>query len=253
MRLALGLALLLSHSAPCLAETLIATLSSHRVMINSNYTGTSIAIFGAIESDGKTVSRATEYDAVVSVRGPSQSLVVREKERLGPFWLNRGQQKFPTAPAYLAVLASRPVNDITIAQLRQRQKIGLAAMIHSDDFTNDRGNADEPFRNALYRLKAQDGLYLESERGVTFLTPRILRAGIPLPATAPPGRYDVDITLLAGGVILANTSAQFELIKTGFEEQVGEAARDWRFTYGSFTAIVAIVFGWAANTIFRRD
>lgn len=253
MRLALCLALLLGHSAPCLAETLFATLSSHRVMINSNYTGTSLAVFGAIESDGRMVARATEYDAVVSVRGPSQSLVIWEKERLGPFWLNRGQQKFPTAPAYLAVLASRPVNDITIEQLRQRQKIGLSAMIHSVDFTNDRGSADEPFREALYRLKAQDGLYLESERGVTFLTPRIFRAGIPLPARAPPGRYDVAVTLLAGGVILANTSTQFHLVKTGFEEQVGEAARDWRFAYGSFTALIALFFGWVASTIFRRD
>jgi uncharacterized protein (TIGR02186 family) len=253
MRHVVGLMLLLSAPTPAFAEIVVASLSSHRVMINSNYTGTSLAVFGAIESDARSASRDTDHDAVVTVRGPDQSLVIREKERLGPFWLNRGQQKFSSAPAYLAVLASRSIEAITVAQLRQRQKIGLAAVIYSDDFSNDRGSEDQLFREALYRLKAQDGLYLENDRGVTFLTPRIFRAMIPLPATAPPGRYDVVVTVLAGGVVLASTSSHFELAKTGFEEQVGEAARDWRFTYGSLTAFIAIFFGWVANVIFRHD
>jgi hypothetical protein len=40
------------------AETLITSLSNHRVLINSNYTGTLIAVFGAIERDAQTVARA---------------------------------------------------------------------------------------------------------------------------------------------------------------------------------------------------
>ena len=82
---ALGLLLLLLSSlAPAQAETLITSLSNHRVLINSNYTGTQIAVFGAIERDAQTVARATGYDVVVTVRGPRQFLTVREKERLGP-------------------------------------------------------------------------------------------------------------------------------------------------------------------------
>jgi len=245
--------LLLAGAVPALAENLITSLSNHRVLINSNYTGTSIAVFGAIERDAQTVARATGYDAVVTIRGPQQFLVVREKERLGPFWLNQGQQKFPTAPAYLAVLTSRPVAEITSEQLRQRQKIGLAAIVHAPDFTNDRGGADEPFREALLRLKSRDGLYRENERGVTFLTPSIFNASIPLPAIAPPGTYDVEVMLLADTVILARTLTHFELVKTGFEQQVGDVARDWSLLYGLAAALLALFFGWTANTVFRRD
>ena len=86
-------------------------------------------VFGAIERDAQTVSRATEYDAVVTVRGPSQYLVVREKEQMGPVWINQEQQKFPLAPSYLTVLTSAPIEDITSPQLRQRQKIGIRAII----------------------------------------------------------------------------------------------------------------------------
>lgn len=252
---ALGILLfVLAFAGSASAETLITSLSNHRVLINSNYTGTSIAVFGAIERDAQTVARATGYDIVITVRGPRQSLVVREKEQLGPIWINQEQQKFPLAPAYLSVLTSRSIDEITSVQLRQRQKIGLRAVINAPDFTLQRAaGVDKQFRDALYRLKAQEGLYLEDERGVTFLTPDIFRASIPLPATAPPGEYNVEVTLFADTVILASTTTHFELVKTGFEEQVGSVARDWSLVYGLVTAMIAIFFGWLANMIFRRD
>ena len=172
---------------------------------------------------------------------------------MGPVWLNQEQQKFPEAPAYLSVLSSRSLTDITSDILRQRQKVGLEAIVNAPDFTNNRGSVDDPFREALLRLKGREGLYLQSERGVTFLTPSIFRSAIPLPATAPPGNYDVEVMLFAETVILARTSTSFELVKTGFEQQVGDIARDWSAAYGVVTAGLALVFGWLASVIFRRD
>ncbi|WP_112663787.1 TIGR02186 family protein [Microvirga flavescens] len=252
MRMALALLLFFSPAA-ALAEALITTLSSHRVLITSNYTGTSIAVFGAVERDAQTVARATGYDVVVTVRGPRQSIVVREKERRGLVWLNREQQKFPDAPSYLSVFTSRPLDEIASEPARLRQKIGVNAIVHAADFTNDRGTADEPFREALYRLKSRDGLYFEKERGVTFLTPNIFTAQVPVPASAPTGTYDVEVALLAETVVLARSHTNFELVKIGFEQQVGEAARDASLTYGLATALIALGFGWLASTIFRRD
>jgi uncharacterized protein (TIGR02186 family) len=253
MRAVLAVLALAASFGPAAAETLITSLSSHRVLINSNYTGTSIAVFGAIERDAQTVSRASSYDVVVTVRGPRQFITVREKERLGPVWLNQEQQKFPETPAYLSVLSSRPLSEITSTVLRQRQKVGLDAIVNAPDFTADRGPTDDPFREALLRLKAREGLYLENERGVTFLTPSILTAAIPIPATAPPGNYDVEVMLFAETVILARTNTSFELVKTGFEQQVGDIARDWSAGYGFVTAGFALLLGWIASAIFRRD
>jgi uncharacterized protein (TIGR02186 family) len=124
---------------------------------------------------------------------------------------------------------------------------------HFTVVTYDRGGADEPFRDALLRLKRREGLYLEQERGVTFLTPSLFRASIPLPATAPPGNYDVEVVLLADTVILARTQTSFEMVKIGFEQQVGEMARDLAPLYGGATALLALFFGYVASIIFRRD
>ena len=235
------------------AETLVTPLSSHRVATTSNYTGAAIAIFGAIERDAQTVPRAAEYDLVITVRGPRQYLVVREKERMGPVWINSDQQKFPEAPSYLGIFTSRPLAEIASPEIQMRQRIGLQAIVRAPDFTNDRGTLDEPFREALLRLKSEDGLYVEEERGVAFLTPTIFRAGIPLPAIAPPGNYDIEIVLFADSVVLTRTQTHFELVKTGFEQRVGEIARDNSLIYGVSTAFVALLFGYLANMVFRRD
>jgi uncharacterized protein (TIGR02186 family) len=240
-------------AGPAAAETLVTSLSTHRVLINSNYTGAQIAVFGALERDSQTIPRSGAYDIVITVRGPPQTLVVREKEPAGPLWINQQQQLFPEAPSYLGVLATRPIEEITGDAIRLRQRVGLSAILADPNLTNDRGSADEPFREALLRLKRAEALYLEDDRAVTFLNPTLFRASVPIPATAPPGNYDVDVKLFADTVILNRTQTSFELVKVGFEQQVGEVARDWSALYGLATAAVAILFGWIANMIFRRD
>lgn len=247
------LAIAIAAPIPAVAEALVTSLSSHRVEIAANYTGADVVLFGAIERDGQTVARAGSYDVVATVRGPAEAVTVRRKERVGPVWINREQQKFPQAPAFLGVFASRPLGEITTPALARRHRVGLAASVGAADFTLDRGALDDPFREALMRLKAREGLYKEVERGVTFLTPSLFRAPIPLPATAPPGPYEIDVMLFADGALLARGQTHFELVKIGFEQQVGDLSRDWSALYGLATAAIALAFGWFANLVFRRD
>jgi len=248
--LALWLALLAGSAR---AESLAASLSTSRVAITSNYTGGSIVVFGAIERDAQTVSRSGSYDIVITVRGARHSLVVREKEPLGPIWINREQQPFVDVPLFLAVLSSRPVAEITTDVLRNRWRIGIDAIVGSPDFSAGRGDRDASFRQALIRLRERDGLYQQNPRGVTFLTPSLFRAPVPLPATAPPGDYEVDIALFADSVLLARAFTNFELVKTGFEQQVAHLSRNWSMLYGLGVAAIALAFGWTASVIFRRD
>jgi uncharacterized protein (TIGR02186 family) len=252
VRGALALVLCLA-AAQVRAESLVVSLSTSRVFITSNYTGAAIVAFGAIEKDAQTVARATGYDVVVTVRGPRASLVVREKEPMGPIWLNRDRQPFPDVPLYIAVLSSRRIEEVTTDALRARLKVGLQAIVNSQDFTYSRGGADRPFREALLRLQRREGLYVESQRGVTFLTSSLFRAPVPIPAIAPPGNYEVDVILFSDNVMLSRTQTNFELVKTGFEQQVAAVAREWSLLYGLAIAALAVLFGWIASVIFRRD
>jgi uncharacterized protein (TIGR02186 family) len=235
------------------AETLVASLSSHRVAIASNYTGTDVVVFGSVERDAQTVSRVGSYHLVITVRGPQRSIVVREKERLGPIWINREQQKFAKIPSFLAILSSYPLDQITTDALRRRLRIGIDAVLDVPELTRDRGADDKPFREALVRLKAQEGLYFEKPSGVTFLTPNIFRASIPFPATAPTGEYEVEMMLFADSVNITREVTHFEVVKIGFEQRIAALARDKSFIYGLITALTALFFGWIGNLIFRKD
>jgi uncharacterized protein (TIGR02186 family) len=256
MRILLAISVLVALLAPpsARAEGLVTSLSSHQVLIASNFTGSQVALFGAVQRDEQTIARATGYDVAIVVRGPRrEALTVREKERLGPIWVNRSQQKFGDVPRYMAVLTSRPLTEMTGEIMRQRLRLGFEAYVATAEIAVDEDREAERFREALIRLKRREGMFREIERGVTFITPMIFRAAIPLPADAPTGNYEVEVLLFNDGIMLARDMTNFELVKTGFEQDLAVMAERNSALYGALTAAMALLFGWLASVIFRRD
>lgn len=249
----LGLSLALIWPLAARAETLVTSLSTHRVVIASNFTGGEIVVFGVVERDGRSVSRAGAYDIAVTVRGPRRTFVVREKERVGFAWINRHQRRFVDLPGLIAILTNRPLDEITTPELRRRLRIGLDEVIVPAELALELDTGEARFREALKRLEGTAGRFLTSDRGVTFLTPTLFRAPIPLPATAPPGNYDVEIALFADQTPLARQTTSFELVKSAFEQRIGAAARDYGALYGLATAAIAVLMGWLGSVVFRRD
>src|SRR5947207_10809011 len=97
-----------ASAPPAAAERLIASVSNHRVMVTSNFTGDELVLFGMIERDGSSPPRRGGYDIIVTVTGPRQNLVTFRKDRLLGIWMNVDSRVFENVPAYLAVLSDRP-------------------------------------------------------------------------------------------------------------------------------------------------
>jgi uncharacterized protein (TIGR02186 family) len=246
---ALAVPVLLAAS-PAGAEGLVLSLSSHRVQITQTYTGAELVIFGVITRDGRSTGRQGGYDVVVTANGPKGSTVVREKIRIGPIWVNLAQRKFVGVPATLAVLATRELDLVASPALRARYGLGIDALIGP---SGTDPQFDGAFREALIRLKRDGGLYVEDGRAVTYITPDIFRATVPVPATAPVGSYDVSVSLLSEGVQLTRETTNFEVSKVGFEQVLAQSARSRAWTYGLATAVMSLVLGWLATIVFRRD
>jgi uncharacterized protein (TIGR02186 family) len=239
------------------AERLVTSLSTYRVSIASNFAGTDLVLFGTIDRDAVTVARRGGYDVVVTVRGPRQSTVTWRKERMLGIWVNADARTFVDAPSYLAVLANRPLAMIAAPDQQRRLQLGLdhALLALPAPPQADAGAAlaDDPFRQAFIRVRGERGLYLERTDAVTFLTPTLFRTTIALPADAPIGTYEVDVKLLADGTLLARETSAFELYKVGVEQVLATAARHHGFLYGLSTAGMALMIGWLATVVFRRD
>lgn len=254
-RLTLILALLLLVGAQARAEKLVVSLSNHRVAVASNFTGEDLVLFGTIEPDAGKALRGTPYNLVVTVAGPRETLRTRRKQRVLGIWINVDSREFVRVPSYLSVLSNLPFVDITTPDTLRRLQIGLNNYLLPQRIGPDIADTvpDDPFRAAFVNLQMQSGLYRQSNTAVTFLTPTVFRAAIPLPANVPIGNFRIDAMAFNEGALVARTSSALEVTKTGFEQYVADAARDQGLLYGLVTMLIALVTGWLASVVFAKD
>jgi uncharacterized protein (TIGR02186 family) len=69
----------------------------------------------------------------------------------------------------------------------------------------------------------------------------------------PVGNYEVDLKLFADGALIARGGEAFEIRKFGFEQFLASSAVNHGVLYGFATAGMALLTGWIASVVFRRD
>jgi uncharacterized protein (TIGR02186 family) len=245
----------IAGTTPADAERIIASMSVHQVQITSSFTGTKILLFGAIERDPAPAPQRTSYDIVVTVTGPRQTTVTRRKGRVLGIWANIDSRAFIDVPTFLAVLTNRPIDGIARPEIARRLQIGLDYIVLPQQIGPDIADVvrEDPFRQNFVRIKIDQKLYSEQNKGVTFLTPTLYRADIELPKLAPIGNYDVDVKLFSEGNMITRQTSAFELVKFGFEQYLADSARNNGALYGLATVLMALGTGWFASVVFRRD
>ncbi len=244
--------LLLVTPSPAYAEALVTALSTERVSIESNFTGSGVVIFGTVERDQQTVARGDPYEIVVTLTGPLRAMVARRKERTAGIWINRTSSELPRVPSFLAIATTAPMTDVAGNPVRARQGLGF-------DMLPTRGLPDAippvrtDFDAAFFRLMQKEGLFSLNEGSVEFLSPQLFRAPIALPSNVPIGWYTATVYLFSGGVLLAKTTQDFSILKGGFEQAITNLAHRQPALYGLATVVVACFTGWLAGVAFRKD
>jgi uncharacterized protein (TIGR02186 family) len=252
--LAGAFALLLLAAGAARAEGLTIALSTPEVRIDSNFTGTTITIFGVIGRDAATVSRSAGYDVATLATGPRETVVARRKDRILGVWANRASETLVAVPSFYSLNTSRDLDAIAPVTLLARlgigfRNIGFAYAGRSE--VNDPAAAE--FRDAYIRLKSGSGLYSEHIGGVAFIGGTVFRAAVWIPANVPVGSYTVSVYLFSGNAFLAKASEPFEVTKSGFESYMFSIARSRSLLYGLGCVALALITGWLAGVIFRRD
>jgi uncharacterized protein (TIGR02186 family) len=248
--LTLSLLMAVCATATARAQSLVATMSTDNVPILSNFTGERIALFGVIDP-GNTARPREGYDVVVTVRGPRGAVTVQRKEQWGPLWLNLDARRYIAIPAFISIVSNRPLDRIAQAEVRDDLRIGVDALIPPQ--AASRGANDPVFRDALQRLRRQQGLFLEADDKVRFITPLVFQADIALPGAVPLGAYDVEVALFSDGALAARSNLKFTVSKYAVEQWVAETAHRSPIFYGAATSLIALLIGWLASVIFRRD
>lgn len=244
--------LLLLLAVPAAAQPrLIADVSQSRIDIEYSFAGAELLIFGAIQYPRGRVPEDVPEIAVI-VRGPSESITLRRKERVLGIWMNVDAVRFETAPAFYAVATSAPSTHLTDERTAAIYELGLDHL----QLSPASGNPPEEIREfeaGLLDLRKRAGLYSELAGGVDIVEGVLYRARVNIPADVPVGEYTAEIYLIRDGEVLARAEREIVIDKTGFERAIYVAAQDHELAYGLFAVALALISGWAASGIVRRS
>lgn len=231
-----------SATSSVLAAELVVDLARHLVAITTGFTGSDVLVFGATDGEG---------DVVVVIRGPENTEAVRRKGRVFGIWVNERDLAFDNVPAYYAVAASVPIEDILPERVMKRHQIGVNNLRLVAPRDVDPGEAEE-FRAALIRSKQRAGLYTAEPSRILLLGNRLFRTDVWFPANAPVGRYVVQVYLVRDGEVASAEITPLIVSKIGFEAGVYNFAQRYSLAYGVLAILIAAVAGWAASAIFRK-
>lgn len=250
-RLLAALCFLCLAIASTSAEDLVSGLSQDNIQITSNYHGTDMVVFGAIELGESYHATAADRDVVVVVRGPGANIAVRRKARIAGIWLNRDSIELYGMPGYYYVASNRPLGSIAPAKTLLRYRLGVLNVKPQRESTRLLRKG-EPFRLAAIRIREHRRLYAEAPGGVEFLSAELFRVHVPIPASAPRGEYNVDVYLVRDGTVVSAQTTPLFVDQVGLERQLFNFAHDRPLGYGLATALMAILIGWGSAFMVRH-
>jgi len=230
---------------------LVPDVSQHDVEIVYSFTGVDLLLFGAILYPGGHVPDG-RTDIAVVLKGPTQSIMVREKQKLaGLIWANADSTRFRSAPSFYAIASSRPLSDLVDERTAAIYELGLGN-IHLSPASGADPDAQRRFETGFVDLRERTGLYVSRPSSVDIRQGVLYRARLAIPARVPIGRYTAETFLIRDGKVIAAATRDIDVRKSGFERFVANAATHWPFTYGVAAVALSVVFGWGAGALFRR-
>jgi uncharacterized protein (TIGR02186 family) len=239
--------LLMAQAKP----VLVPDVSQREIEIAYSFTGADLLLFGAIMYPGGRVPDERPADIVVVVKGPTESILLREKQKVAGIWVNAARARFRSAPSFYAIASSKPVSRLVDDRSRAIYELGLDSLQLSPASS---GTPEEQhrFTQGLVDLKRRAGLYYEAPGAVEISDGVLYRARVTIPARVPVGKFTAETFLIRDGHVLAAAVREIDIRKSGFERFVARAAQRSAIEYGLVTVFLSVLLGWAAGAISRR-
>ncbi len=251
----LALALLLAFVPAIVSATgaqpvLVPDVSQRDIEIRYSFSGAELLLFGAILYPG---GRLPDKPAniVVVLKGPSQPIVMREKQKIAGIWVNADSVSFRSAPSFYAYASSRPLKELVDERTAAIYELGLDNLQLSPASLNDTAEISR-FAAGLNDLRRRSGLYVEQPGTVEISDGVLYRARLPLSARVVVGTYTAETFLVQDGRVVAAAVREIEVRKSGLERVMGMFAEDYGFLYGIVAVLLALGMGGLAGLVARR-
>ncbi len=227
---------------------LVPEVSQHEIQLRQGFTGTELLLFGAI-LDPQGTRAGRDYDIAVVLKGPTRSIVVREKRKVAGIWINAESTGLRSAPSYYAVATSRPIAQIVDEKTAAIYELGLPWLQLSPIGAIDPAE-QQRFSRGLVDMMSRGDLYNQDEGGVKISEQVLYQARIALPSTVPIGTYTAETFAISRGRVVASATSRVEVRKIGFERAIADFADRQSFWYGLLAVGISVFMGWLAGRLF---
>jgi len=227
---------------------LVPEISQHEVQLRQGFTGANLLLFGAIlDPSGARAGR--DYDIVVVLKGPTRSIVVREKQKVAGVWINADSTEFRSAPSFYAVASSRPIREIVDERTAAIYELGLSSLQLSPIGAIDTAEQAR-FSAGLVELNRRHGLYDENPGAVQVKEQVLYQARIALPSSVPIGAYTAETFAISKGRVVTSAISRVVVRKIGVEGAIADFADRKSFLYGLFAVFISVLMGLLAGRLF---
>jgi hypothetical protein len=236
----------LAWAAPAMAATASPELQvwPDQVEIGAFFSGHEVKVVGRVPQGAQ---------AVMEITGPVGVEHLMRKGRRGGLWMNVGEVEVSGAPSlYLALsttpeLLKSPPEGVPCGYPALQKQIGFAGDVEQGEQATLLGQ--------FFQLKESAGVYaifpgdLKVTAGSGDL--KIVTGTFPLPTTVKPGTYQVYLTAVQDGQVIARNHGDLKVVMVGFPAMLASMAYEHGATYGILAVIIAIVTGFAIGYLFK--
>jgi uncharacterized protein (TIGR02186 family) len=192
-------------------------------------------------------------EAVIEVMGQTADEHLMRKGRRSGLWMNVGEIEVKQAPSLYLVMSTDPklLQAVTpetpwgFAALKRR--VTMSGMITDQE--------KDKFFEQFIKLKESEDVYATSKEPVKKsrasgdLTP--VKAQFRLPTNVRPGDYEVCLSVVQNGQVIAKNCSKIQVKMVGFPAMLTTLAYEHGLTYGILAVVIAIITGFAMGFLFK--
>ena len=246
VKIYLAVLLICCMNTPTKAATIIADLSKKDVGITTDFHGTELLLFGAVE--GKESD-----DILVIFSGPPAKIASRKKEQVNGIWVNTRTVVWQNVPSFYQLLSTKP-KDRILSEARQAEyRIGQKYISLQSETPLIFPSEHREWQEALQRNMRDLGLWETRDSDVELIQGSLFRAPIMMPANITPGRYEVRVLHVSDGAVQSEYTTRVRVKKQGIGAVIFDIAHRYSIFYGLFAVAFAVFSGWLAAMAFRRS
>ncbi len=218
-------------------------LSQDEIMIETNFDGKEIIIFGLLEDN---------HDTILTIKGPKKKLKLQKKDRYFGVWFNTKRITYSNVPNIFFLASSNEIENILPESKLIQENLSFDGILRNKNYNQNFAfeNDQDIWIENFIRIKKEKLFYSKFE--MKKFKGKLFQTSVFFPATTTPGSYTVSVYHVRNKTIMSKEDKIINVKKSGIGNEIYNFANNNSAAYGFFTIIFAILSGLIAATLFRR-